>query len=120
MSINNSTASLPTDAQRAKADAAWATAREASCTVEGCDGEMHDANAPADSWAHSLTDSEFDNGTVKLGLWTTDTKTFTADLNIEGETDAMTAAQLRAEADLYEAYPAFLRAAADKLDALNK
>lgn len=33
----------------------------------------------------------------------------------------MTSAELRADADLWEKeYPAFLRAAADKLDALNK
>jgi hypothetical protein len=31
----------------------------------------------------------------------------------------MTAAELRADADLYEAFPAFLRAQADSLDELN-
>jgi hypothetical protein len=88
------------------------------CAVDGCDGSGHDSESPVE-WAHSLPDTEFDGRVVKFGIWTDDGKTFNGDLDLL-RTGTITAAGLREEADLWESYPAFLRAAADRLDALNR
>jgi hypothetical protein len=96
-----------------RADAA---ARATKCEFPDCGGKGHDVGDPA-QWTHDLSCSNFDGATsvrfIKYG-----TEYPVASLELEGG-EEMTAAELRVEADLYEAYPAFLRARADELDALT-
>lgn len=103
----------------AEYDKATALAEATPCAVNGCQGEGHEANAPATEWMHCLPDQRFDGNSVRVGMWTSDNGlSWSSDVSLEGS-GQMTSAELRAEALLYESYPAFLRAAADKLDSLN-
>jgi hypothetical protein len=100
-------------------DAAMAVAKATPCPLQGCDGSLHEPFVDPSEWSHSLPDRKFDGGAVVVGIWTNDLETFTCEV-LTRESSDMTATQLRAMADLYEGYPAFLRAAAVELDALNK
>jgi hypothetical protein len=113
-STENSTTEPEFDAEAfRRADAA---ARATNCGIPGCEGTGHDVGDPAE-WSHDLSRSSFDTATsvrvIKYG-----SESPVAYLQLAGA-DEMTAAELRVEADLYEAYPAFLRARADELEALT-
>lgn len=93
-------------------------ARNTRCDIDGCTGRDHeDGVAPAE-WTHTVVDEKFDNGIIEVSI-SGDASGFIGDICFAGSGE-MTAAELRQAADEYEAFPAWLRAHADKLDALNK
>ena len=94
-----------------------AAARNTPCKYAACDGGGHEYNVPESDWSHEAVSEYFDGRTI-----------FASISIINGEaagymeyeaTDGMTAAEFRAEADTYEAYPAWLRSMADRMDALD-
>ena len=95
-------------------------ARATMCRFENCDRDMHEANAPQSEWHHRVGRDTFDGEAVQIEATADSSGVYTADLWLDGTGDGMSAADLRAEADLYETYPAMLRKFADRLDALNR
>lgn len=99
-------------------DAARADAQNTACGVEGCNGWSHDPNeADSTKWSHEVVKEKFDGSTVEATIWSS-RDGIVADIEYEGYGE-MTAADFRAEADNYEAYPAWLRSMADRMDALT-
>jgi hypothetical protein len=94
-------------------DAVMAT----DCGFPDCEGIGHEVFAPFAEWAHRLGHSAFD-GATDIEFHKFGTAAPLAVLTMETQ-EEMTATQLRAEADLYEGYPAWLRTRADELDAFN-
>jgi hypothetical protein len=108
----NSTPQFDHDAYRRAVRAAEAT----ECGISGCDGDGHDDGDPSD-WSHRMGHSEFDGAVdVEFRKFPGDRTVAVHAMQADGE---VTAAELRADADLYEAYPAWLRARADELDAFR-
>lgn len=86
------------------------------CGFPDCEGLGHEVFAQPAEWAHRLGHSSFDLVDVEFHRFGREAPIALLDMHADGE---MTAAELRADADLYEAYPAWLRARADELDALT-
>jgi hypothetical protein len=87
------------------------------CGFSDCEGNGHESLLPPSEWAHRLGHSSFDPYVdVEFHKFRAESAIAVLAMHADGE---MTAAELRADADLYEAYPAWLRARADELDALN-
>lgn len=100
------------DALLAEIRTAEAIAQATPCGFEGCTGEGHDPEAESSEWRHYR---EYEFGSVELSI-----SISTAEASIYARTDeTLTAAELRTMADQYESFPAWLRARADELDALN-
>jgi hypothetical protein len=99
------------------AERADAEAMATDCGFPDCEGIGHDAGVQPAEWAHRLGHSSFDKYIdVEFHKFCDESPIAVLDMHADGE---MTAAELRVEADLYEAYPAWLRARADELDAFN-
>lgn len=102
-------------------DTAWdkssADAQNTLCGVAHCDGSQHESGVSPSAWLHEVVSEKFDGETVSASVTIGNGK-------IEGFMDyqangEMTAADFRTEADNYEAFPAWLRKIADRMDALN-
>lgn len=101
-------------------DAARPEANETTlCGVTDCDGIMHDENDVPANWDHRVSLDHFDGNAISLEVVASKGMTYTGNILMEATGDAMTAADLRAEALKYEQYPSVLRNLADRLDALN-
>ncbi|MEB0265898.1 hypothetical protein [Cryobacterium sp. 10I5] len=99
-------------------DAVWADAQNTPCGVEGCNGWTHDPNeADSTKWSHEVVKEIFDGSTVEATIWSS-RDGIVGDIQYEGYGE-MTADDFRAEADKYEAYPAWLRSMADRMDTLS-
>jgi hypothetical protein len=98
------------------------TARKAaiatSCEYANCDGTMHDHLASPAEWWHRVVAETFDGSSVMLDVSREPEGKYVGNISFESEGD-VTASELRATANTYEAFPAFLRAQADRMDALN-
>jgi hypothetical protein len=92
-------------------------AMNTDCGFPACNGGGHEVGDPA-KWSHRLSSSRFD-GAVSVDIDKDPSRAPFAVLLMDADVVAWTAAELRVEADLYEAYPAFLRARADELDTLT-
>jgi hypothetical protein len=112
-STENNAPAFDVEAHLRADDEAMAT----DCGFTDCEGTGHDAVVPPEKWAHRLGHSEFDTAT-DIEFYQYGSKSPIAVLAMQADGE-MTAAELRADADLYEAYPAWLRARADELDALT-
>ncbi|TFC20187.1 hypothetical protein [Cryobacterium sp. MDB2-10] len=107
-----------TPADFARADEARDDAQSTPCGVEGCNGSAHDPCEPDSAkWSHEVVKEEFDGRTVEATIWSS-RDGIVGDIQYEGYGE-MTAADFRAEAYKYEAYPAWLRSMADRMDALS-
>jgi hypothetical protein len=111
-STENNTPDLEAAASLRADDAAMAT----DCGFPDCEHIGHDAFAVPAEWAHRLGHSAFDAVNVEFHKFGNKSPIALVEMNMDAE---MTAAEMRADADLYEAYPAWLRARADELDALK-
>lgn len=91
------------------------------CEFTGCSRVYHDPLVPRTMWRHEVYVPEpFDDGTVDVELSVyTDGRPPIGSIHYGDDADLMTAADYRREADTYEAYPAWLRSMADRLDALD-
>ena len=100
----------------------WEIARKAAqsadCGIENCDGDNHDRCDAPENWSHRIVAETFDDRSVLLDISREPDGTHTANISMESDGD-VTAAELRHTADQYDAFPAFLRAQADRLDELN-
>lgn len=96
----------------------WMRAAMATpCAFEGCAGIGHDNSPDPAEWRHEVVTEEFDDGIVQadISAFTSGDRVMGAiHFNGDGE---MTAAEFRAAADNYEAFPAWLRSLADRMDA---
>ena len=99
-------------------DSAREVAVATDCGLDNCDGTMHDPLAPTAEWWHRVVAETFDESSVMLDVSRDPEGNCSGNISIEMEGD-VSAAELRATADTYEAFPAFLRAQADRLDKLN-
>jgi hypothetical protein len=113
--------STETHAPKADFDAAAHLRADAAvmavdCGFPDCKGLGHEMFAQPEEWAHRLGHSSFELVNVEFHKFGREAPIALLDMHADGE---MTAAELRADADLYEAYPAWLRARADELDALT-
>ena len=104
------------DASRTEIDSLWTAARNTPCKYAECTGDGHEHVLPESDWSHEAVNSSFDGGIV-LSSISDRLGTFTGDISFEGSGE-MTAAEFRDAADTYEAFPAWLRSMADRLDAL--
>jgi hypothetical protein len=95
-------------------DAAKAT----DCGFPDCDGGGHEKGlSPTTEWGHRLAHAAFDEAVgVEFYKFGSETPIVYLEMEARGE---MSAVELRADADLYEAYPAWLRARADELEAFS-
>ncbi|TFD25872.1 hypothetical protein [Cryobacterium lyxosi] len=105
------------DASRIELERLWTAAQNTPCKYAECTGEGHEHILPESDWSHEAVNDSFDGRTV-LGSISDRLGTFTGDISFEG-TGEMTAAEFRAAADTYEAFPAWLRSMADRMDALT-
>jgi hypothetical protein len=99
-------------------DTARKTAIATDCEYTNCDGTMHDHLAAPAEWWHWVVAETFDGSSVLLDVSREPDGQYVGNISVESEGD-VTAAELRATANTYEAFPAFLRAQADRMDALN-
>lgn len=95
-----------------------ALAQTTPCAYENCDGTGHDRLGTPKDWWHRVVSETFDEAMVKWDVSRNPDGEYIGNISMESEGD-VTSAELRATADTYEAFPAFLRAQADRLDALN-
>jgi hypothetical protein len=102
----------------AEHDIAAAKAQNTPCGIEGCNGFQHEAALEAADWEHEVVSERFDSGSVKAGVFLMRGE-ITADISIESSGE-MTAAEFRAMADAYEAFPAWLRSIADRMGELSE
>jgi hypothetical protein len=86
------------------------------CDFAGCTGFGHEHIVPVSEWTHDA-DSTFDGGIITVTHSRGSGREHSASIYFEGSGD-MTASELRHDADKYEAFPAWLRSMADRLDAL--
>jgi hypothetical protein len=102
--------------KEAEYERAVEAARAFPCGVAGCNGSQHERGVDPSEWMHEVVSTMFDSGAMVASVFT-DQGTISADLfgAIEGQ---MTAAEFRVKADEYEAFPAWLRSIADRIDAL--
>jgi len=108
MSSNNSTL---------EADRQERIARATPCDFDGCNGVRHEYGTDQSEWSHTVVAEEFDGGIIDVTITGTATG-FTGDIYFGGNGD-MTSDDFRQAATQYEAFPAWLRGHADRLDALN-
>jgi hypothetical protein len=99
-------------------DNARKTATATDCGYDSCDGTMHDHLATPTEWWHRVVAETFDGSSVMLDVSREPDGEYVGNISMESDGD-VTAAELRATANTYEAFPAFLRAQADRMDALN-
>lgn len=99
------------------ADRAIAEAQNTPCNIANCNGWQHEEGVMPSEWSHEVVSDAFDGGTVSAAAVITKGNV-TGYLDYQACGD-MTAADFRAEADTYEAFPAWLRSMADRMDALN-
>lgn len=92
------------------------------CEFADCTRRYHDPNEARTEWRHEVYVAEgFDGDTVQAELsMYSDGRPPVGSVDYEGNGDLLTAADFRREADIFEAYPAWLRSLADRLDALDK
>ena len=93
---------------------AWNT----PCDIADCNGLQHEAGVPQPEWMHEVTNEGFDGRNVHASVWIAADGKAHGYMDYEAAGD-MTAADFRAEADTYEAFPAWLRSMADRMDVLN-
>ncbi|WP_146072855.1 hypothetical protein [Cryobacterium sp. Y62] len=104
------------DASRTEIDSLWTAAQNTPCKYAECTGEGHEYILPESEWSHEAMNTSFD-GKIVLGSISDHLGTFTGYISFEGNGE-MTAAEFRDAADTYEAFPEWLRAMADRMDAL--
>jgi hypothetical protein len=98
-----------------------AIAQSTECGYEGCDGTSHVGSDVAEDWQHTVVEDKFNDGSIvaTISAVPNSATRYEGYLDVQWRAGTMTAAELRADADAHEAYPAWLRAMADRLDALN-
>ena len=94
-----------------------AIARATPCKYADCDGGSHEAVTPPEEWWHEAVTASFDDGIVTASICDMRGH-FEGYIDFEGN-GTMTAAEFRTAAIEYEAFPAWLRSMADRLDALS-
>lgn len=97
-----------------------AAAMATRCTFDGCTGIGHDNSQDPAEWRHEVMAVTFDNDIVQAEI-----SAFSNGDPLEGSISfagdgVMTAAEFRQAADDYEAFPAWLRSLADRMDALER
>ncbi|TFB46513.1 hypothetical protein [Cryobacterium tagatosivorans] len=92
-------------------------ARETPCKYIDCTGNGHEFYAPVADWSHEAVNATFDGGIVKASISDCSGR-FEGDIAFEGD-GTMTADEFRTAATEYEAFPAWLRSMADRMDALT-
>ncbi len=85
------------------------------CVFPECNGDTHDEFEMESRWDHTLTQSEFDNGLIEARA-TVRAGVVTADVTLQGFYFDAPSSELREVADRYEAFPAWLRSLADRMD----
>ncbi|MDH6237043.1 hypothetical protein [Cryobacterium sp. CG_9.6] len=93
-----------------------AAAMAVDCGHDGCDGFSHDALDDPSNWMHSTPDETFDTSTWMMFMHSDKSMGFYACDEGAGE---LNAAEIRALADKYEAFPEWLRSLAGRLDSLQ-
>ncbi|TFC20064.1 hypothetical protein E3O19_01450 [Cryobacterium algoritolerans] len=89
------------------------------CEFEGCSGVGHDNSPNPAEWRHEVVSETFDDGIVQADISAfTNGDPVLGAIHFAGDGE-MTAAEFRAAADKYEAFPAWLRSLADRMDALS-
>ena len=88
------------------------------CEFPKCSGDGHDENAPKSNWSHNLHADKFDVGLITADVLVTGGAAF-AEVYLDGHYTDAPAEELRAAADRYESFPAWLRTLADQIDAHN-
>lgn len=91
-------------------------AKNTPCDFDDCDGSLHGIRDEPADFCHRVFAEAFE-GIVDLSITGT-TAGFIGELDFGAEQE-MTSSEFRTAADKYEAFPAWLRAQADRLDALN-
>ena len=86
------------------------------CGVDGCSGEAHDEGALPAEWHHDIISDHFNGDDIDFDATLHPDGSVHGHLYMDSHGD-MTAADLRAEAEIYEGYPAWLRTPADRLEA---
>ncbi|TFC94038.1 hypothetical protein E3T28_15900 [Cryobacterium sinapicolor] len=106
------------DAPAESSDRTW----DAPCEFEGCTRRYHDPLQTRAEWRHEVyVAADFDGGTVEAALSVfSDGRPPVGDIHAGADGDLMTAAEFRKAADNYEAFPAWLRSLADRLDGLEQ
>ena len=99
-------------------DKAIAEAQNTPCGIEGCNGWQHEDGVAPSAWTHEVVKEGFDRKNVTASVWIAEDGKANGYIDYEANGD-MTAAEFRAEADTYEAFPAWLRSMADRIDTLN-
>jgi hypothetical protein len=107
-------ASTDVTESHARYEAERAAARARTCGVVGCDGSTHEPDDEEDM--HRFSSTVFDDGEVEVEAYYYRDQ-YTGSVLLNGISDGMTAAELRAKADLYDDLPTLLRQYADTLDA---
>jgi hypothetical protein len=100
---------------RAKYEADRAAAKARPCDIDGCDGELHEPYGE-DGDMHRFARTKFDEGEVEVDAYFSN-GTYFGSVVLEGISDSMSPAELRAKADIYDELPALLRQYADTLEA---
>ncbi|TFC78148.1 hypothetical protein E3O45_05915 [Cryobacterium sp. TMS1-20-1] len=102
----------------ARLDPAWNT----PCEFADCTRRYHDPHDVRTNWRHEVFVAEgFDEDTVQAELSVySDGRPPIGSIDYMGNGDLQTAADYRREADIFEAFPAWLRSLADRLDRLDE
>ena len=96
-----------------------AAAMATPCTFDGCSGIGHDSSPDPAEWRHEVMAVSFDDGIVQADISAfTNGDPLVGSITFAGDGE-MTAAEFRKTADDYEAFPAWLRSLADRMDALE-
>ena len=93
-------------------------AHAAPCGIVGCLGDFHEVTLNPSDWHHDLPELFFGDGSVSVQIFVLPDRSVNGFLEYEARGE-MTADELRAEAAQFDAYPAWLRAQADAIDALS-
>lgn len=91
-------------------------AEAAPCGFEGCDGLGHDFVEDPAKWRHEVVAEEWDRGIVQADISVFAGRPPVGSIHFEGDGE-MTADEFRQAAEEYEAFPAWLRSLADRMDA---
>lgn len=111
---NRASTELSESGARAKYEADYAAAKVRPCDIAGCDGELHEPYGDGDM--HRFSRTIFDEGEVEIDAYLSDGGYF-GSVVLEGISDSMSPAELRAKADIYDDLPTLLRQYADTLEA---
>lgn len=106
------------DAVLAEYDAAEALAQSTPCDFEGCTRLGHQGDVPSSDWRHDR-EHVFSDGPITVEIARSPAGVGSATLMTDRTDPLMTAADLRSMADAYESFPAWLRARANELEAIN-